>query len=282
MGIRTCAEQGRAHDFGPTGGKRAAGTPGPARPGSPAPSCLRLNPRSEIAPGNPRAGRVLTRSREGRHGGVPREEGSARPGLEAAESPSPREATREGPRPVRGRDLRLRRPRAPGLGSPGQGFRTRHPEPPVRPDGPLWRDHPASELPGRWNPSPEPAVLGEPGARERRTAPRSPFPWKLNPAETASQGGPRPRQGYPEVPPGWAPSTPSPEGPPGAPKKFARSRHARRPRSPLTCRGGRRAPGWRRAAAGRGRNKQLIGADCAAENAMIKQLTGTDQSVGRC
>ena len=29
-------------------------------------------------------------------------------------------------------------------------------------------------------------------------------------------------------------------------------------------------------------NKQLIGADCAAENAMIKQLTGTDQSVGRC
>ena len=26
-------------------------------------------------------------------------------------------------------------------------------------------------------------------------------------------------------------------------------------------------------------NKQLIGADCAAENAMIKQLTGTDQSV---
>ena len=29
-------------------------------------------------------------------------------------------------------------------------------------------------------------------------------------------------------------------------------------------------------------NKQLIGADCAAENTMIKQLTGTDQSVGRC
>ena len=31
-----------------------------------------------------------------------------------------------------------------------------------------------------------------------------------------------------------------------------------------------------------GANKQLIGADCAAENAMIKQLTGTDQSIGRC
>ena len=30
-------------------------------------------------------------------------------------------------------------------------------------------------------------------------------------------------------------------------------------------------------------NKQLIGADCAAENAMIKQLTGTDEAAGtRC
>ena len=28
--------------------------------------------------------------------------------------------------------------------------------------------------------------------------------------------------------------------------------------------------------------KQLIGADCAAENAMIKQLTGTDEAAGRC
>ena len=28
-------------------------------------------------------------------------------------------------------------------------------------------------------------------------------------------------------------------------------------------------------------NKQLIGADCAAENAMIKQLTGTDEAAGR-
>ena len=28
-------------------------------------------------------------------------------------------------------------------------------------------------------------------------------------------------------------------------------------------------------------NKQLIGADCATENAMIKQLTGTDEAVGR-
>ena len=27
-------------------------------------------------------------------------------------------------------------------------------------------------------------------------------------------------------------------------------------------------------------NKQLIAADCAAENAMIKQLTGTDQAAG--
>ena len=30
-------------------------------------------------------------------------------------------------------------------------------------------------------------------------------------------------------------------------------------------------------------NKQLIGADCEAENAMIKQLTGTDEAAGmRC
>ena len=28
-------------------------------------------------------------------------------------------------------------------------------------------------------------------------------------------------------------------------------------------------------------NKQLIGADCAAENAMIKKLTGTDEAAGR-
>ena len=27
--------------------------------------------------------------------------------------------------------------------------------------------------------------------------------------------------------------------------------------------------------------KRLIGADCTAENAMIKQLTGTDEAVGR-
>ena len=29
------------------------------------------------------------------------------------------------------------------------------------------------------------------------------------------------------------------------------------------------------------KNNQLIGADCAAENAMIKQLTGTDEAAGR-
>ena len=28
-------------------------------------------------------------------------------------------------------------------------------------------------------------------------------------------------------------------------------------------------------------NKQLIGADCAAEKAMIQQLTGTDEAAGR-
>ena len=38
----------------------------------------------------------------------------------------------------------------------------------------------------------------------------------------------------------------------------------------------------RRAEGGKQRNGQQIGADCAAENAMIKQLTGTDQSIGRC
>lgn len=184
MGIRTCAERGRAHDFRPTGGKRAAGTPGPARPGCPAPSRLRLNPRSEIAPGNPRAGRVLTRSREGRHGGVPREEGSARPGLEAADSlpegsyprgtqarsragSAPAAPPRSGPG-VSGSGVPDSPPRAPG--APGQPSvarpsRIRAPgslEPESRAGRP-WRAGRA----GAPDSAPEPLSLGAQSRRDR-------------------------------------------------------------------------------------------------------------------
>lgn len=203
MGTRTCAERGRAHDSGPTGGKRAAGTPGPARPCSPAPSHLRLNPRSEIAPGNLRAERAGINPE-------PRRKRRRRPergGLRASWAGGSRESLSEGSYP-RGTQARSRAGSAPaapprsGSGVSGSGVPDSPPKALGTPGQPSVARPSRIRAPGSLEPE---SRAGRPRRAGRAGAPDSaPEPLSLG------------AQSRRDLVPGWA-ATP-PGVPRGAPR----------------------------------------------------------------
>lgn len=120
--------------------------------------------------------------------------------------------------------------------------------------------HPSSR--GSGSPSPEPSVRGEPGQQELWAEPWNPFPRgtqyileiELQVGTATPPGAPGAPQGLPA---GGTLRDPAPSQPAskenGAPKEVGVLATRPPPPARLTCPGGRRAPGWRREAAGRAR-----------------------------